>query len=181
MRLSPLAALTLLASAATTASAADNGFYLGAGAVQANIDAFERDDFDFDDVGWKIIAGFRPLDNFAVEAEYMDLGDETADFGALGSVNAEAKALAAFGMLMIPLVPIDLFAKAGLARWDVSGGVSSVFGGARFDDEGTEFAYGAGVQARLGSLAIRGEYEAFDIEDTDGVEILSLSLTWTFL
>ena len=174
-------AAILMAVGTATAQAADNGFYLGAGAAKANIDSFESNGFDFDDVGWKILAGFRPLDNFAVEAEYMDLGNERADLGPLGSANAEAKAIAAFGVLLLPLVPIDLYAKAGLARWDVQGGFTSAFGNASFDDEGTEFAYGAGVQARLGSLAVRGEYESFDIEDTDGVDLFSVSLTWTFL
>jgi hypothetical protein len=34
---------------------------------------------------------------------------------------------------------------------------------------------------RLGSLAARLEYEQFDVDNTDGVEMLSLGATWTFL
>ncbi len=163
------------------ASAADNGFYLGGGFVQSEIGGFESDQFDFDDSGWKIIAGFRPLDMFAVEAEYMDLGSESVSLGALGTASADVTTAAAFGVLLLPLAPIDLYAKAGIAMWNVDGGVSGAIGNFSFDDDGTEFAYGAGVQARFGSFGIRGEYEAFDVEDSDGVELFSVAFTWTFL
>jgi hypothetical protein len=181
MRSSWIATSLLMALGAGTAHAADNGFYLGGGFVQSNIDEFASDQFDFDDTGWKIIAGFRPLDAFAVEAEYMDLGSESVSVPGLGTANADVSTIAAFGVLLLPLAPIDLFAKAGLAQWKVDGGISSTLGDIDFDDDGTEFAYGAGIQARFGSLGIRGEYEAFDVEDSDGVELFSLSLTWTFL
>ena len=45
------------------AQAADNGFYLGAGAVQSEYgldNPFDEDGFDDKDNGWKAIAGFRP-------------------------------------------------------------------------------------------------------------------------
>ncbi|MGQ0834229.1 MAG: outer membrane beta-barrel protein [Gammaproteobacteria bacterium] len=170
----------VLALAAGVAQGADNGFYLGAGVSQSNIDGFENQNFDLDDTAWKIIAGFRPIDLFGVEATYMDLGDEEASIPGLGTATAKAKAIAAFGVLFLPLMPIDLFAKAGIAQWNVEGGFSGI-SGASFDEDGTEFAYGAGVQARLGSLAIRGEYEALDIEDTDGADLFTLAFTYTFL
>jgi hypothetical protein len=170
----------LLALVTGVAHSADNGFYLGAGVTQSEIKGFQDDDFDLDDTAWKIIAGFRPLDVFAFEASYMDLGSESAAVPGFGTASAEANAIAAFGLVFLPLAPIDLYAKAGLALWNVEGGLSGV-PGTDFDEDGTEFAYGAGLQARFGSLAIRGEYEAFDIEDTDGAELFSLALTWTFL
>jgi hypothetical protein len=180
MRSSWIAITLALALATGTAHAADNGFYLGGGFIQSEIDGFESDAFDFDDTGWKLIAGFRPLDNFAVEAEYMDLGSESVDLGGLGTADAEANTTAVFGVLLMPLAPIDLYAKAGVALWNVEGGISGI-PTATFEDDGTEFAYGAGIQARFGSFGIRGEYEAFDVEDSDGVNLYSLSFTWTFL
>jgi hypothetical protein len=170
----------LLTLAAGVAHGADNGFYLGAGISQSQIDSFENQDFDLDDTAWKIIAGFRPLDVFAVEASYMDLGSESTSIPGVGSASAEANAITAFGMLFLPLAPIDLYAKAGLALWNVEGDISGI-ANASFDEDGTEFAYGAGVQARFGSFAVRGEYEAFDVEDTDGAELFTLGFTWTFL
>jgi hypothetical protein len=175
--------LTVLALAATTAQAADNGFYLGAGVSQAKIDDIfgSGSDLDIDNTSWKLIAGFRPIDLFAVEANYMDLGSESRSFGT-ASASADAKAFAAYavGFLPLPLPLLDVYAKAGLARWDLEGHSSSA-ALARFDDSGTEFAWGAGAQVSFGSLAARLEYENFDIKNTDGLDLYTLGVTWTFL
>lgn len=171
----PACALSLFSGAAV---AADNGFYLGAAVSQSQIDGFTSD-LDLDDTGYKLIAGFRPIDMFAVELNYMDLGSDSATSGAT-TVNAEATALAGFGMLMLPLPFIDLYVKAGVAYWEAKGSLSSVTV-SRVKEDGTEFAYGAGVQAHFGSLGARLEYESFDIENTDGLDLFSLGLTWTFL
>jgi hypothetical protein len=177
-----LPALTL-ALMGSVAQAADNGFYLGAGVSDAKIDDVfgSGSDLDLDNTAWKIIAGFRPLDHFAVEANYMDLGDEERSFG-LGSVRSSAKAFGAYavGFLPIPVPFLDIYGKAGLARWDVDGSSSGV-ALVNFSDHGTEFAWGGGAQVRFGSLAGRLEYDHFDIDNTDGLDMYTLGLTWTFL
>ena len=81
---------------------------------------------------------------------------------------------------LLPLPFVDLYAKAGVARWETDVRTTGLLPASR-DDSGTEFAWGAGVQARLGSLAARLEYERFDVAGTDGAKLLSLGLTWTFL
>lgn len=167
----------------TAAQAADNGIYLGAAAIQAKLDNVGEDfdtgnlnDFEIDNTSWKLIGGFRPLDNFAVELNYIDLGDETRDIAG-ERLSADAKAYAAYAVGFFPIGPIDLYAKGGLVRWETEFNAA----GFRLDDDGTEFGYGVGVQARLGSLGARLEYEQFDVDNTDGVEMLSLGVTWTFL
>jgi hypothetical protein len=179
----PALTLTLLGAAAQVAVAADNGVYIGAGVSQVKLDNVgedfdtgDLDDFELDNTSWKLIGGFRPLDNFAVELNYMDLGDERRTVGGV-EFSADAKAYAGYAVGFLPLGPVDLFVKGGLVRYETEGNV----GGFRFDDDGTEFGYGAGVQARLGSLGARLEYEQFDVDNTDGVEMLSLGVTWTFL
>ena len=125
------------------------------------------------------LAGLRPLDWLGAELNYLDLGDQ--DIGAGGNVKGDALAAYAVGFLALDPAPIDLFAKAGLARWELDGSISSAVGGLSVSDDGTEFAYGAGVQARLGSLAARLEYERFDIKNSAGLTLYSLGITWTFL
>jgi len=173
--------LPAMLAAGGAANAADNGFYLGAAVTQAKVDDIFDTNLEIDNTGYKIIAGFRPLDLLAVEANYIDLGDETRSLG-LANANADAKAFAAFGLLFLPIPIVDIYAKAGLARWKLEGnsnlGNTSLF---RTDDEGTEFAYGAGAQLQFGSLGARLEYESFEIDNTDGADIVSLGLTWTFL
>ena len=180
-----LPALTL-ALIGTAAQAADNGVYLGAGVSQVKLDNVGKDfntgnlnDFKLDNTSWKLIGGFRPIDNFAAELNYMDLGSENKTVGGQ-SFRADGKAYAGYAVGFIPIGPIDLFGKAGLVRWE-SNAVAAGPLGFRFDDKGTEFGWGTGVQARLGSLGGRLEYEHFDVEHTDGVEALSLSVFWTFL
>jgi hypothetical protein len=173
--------LPTMLAAGGVANAADNGFYLGAGVTQAKVDDIFNTNLKIDNTGYKIIAGFRPLDLLAVEANYIDLGDESRNLG-LANGTADAKAFAAFGMLFLPIPIVDVYAKAGLARWKldgrVNGGNTTLFS---TDDSGTEFAYGAGAQLQFGSLGARLEYESFDIDNTDGAEIISLGVTYTFL
>jgi hypothetical protein len=175
-----------LALVGTAAQAADNGVYLGAGVSQVKLDNVGKDfntgnlnDFKLDNTSWKLIAGFRPIDNFAVELNYYDLGSENRNVGGV-NFRADGKGYGGFAVGLIPIGPIDLFAKGGLVRWESSASADGPLG-FRFDDKGTKFGYGAGVQARLGSLAGRLEYEHFDVDHTDGVEMLSLGVTWTFL
>jgi OOP family OmpA-OmpF porin len=183
-KLLPALSLVLAAAVGSTAQAADNGFYLGAGVSDAKIDDVfgSGSDLDLDNTAWKIIAGFRPIDHFAVEANYMDLGSETHDFGALASAKTDAKALAAYavGFLPLPVPFLDIYGKAGLARWKLDGRTSGV-ALTRFDDSGTEFAWGGGAQVRFGSLAARLEYENIDIKNTNGLDLYTLGVTWTFL
>ncbi len=166
----------ILGLAGTAAQAADNGFYLGGGVSQAQVDDIFDSDIDLDNTAWKVIAGFRPLDLFAVEANYLDLGSEQTVFG-----RANAKALSAMGLLYLPIpVPLlGVYAKAGVVRWELDGSVTGNI--ARFDEDGTEFAWGGGAQLNFGSLSARLEYDNFDIENTDGVNVFSLGLTYTFL
>jgi hypothetical protein len=49
------------------------------------------------------------------------------------------------------------------------------------NESGTDLSYGVGVQFRLLSLSIRGEYEVFKIKELDDVNLFSIGLTWTFL
>jgi hypothetical protein len=46
--------------------------------------------------------------------------------------------------------------------------------------DGTDFAYGGGVQFRLGSFAIRAEYQGFDLQTVKDANMISLGATWTF-
>lgn len=170
------------------ALAADNGFYIGGGITQTSFDTSSDfvqdapDDFslDDDDNGYKLIAGIRPLDWLAIEANYVDFGSVAAGDDTLGG-EFELTGLDAFAVGFISLPFIDLYGKLGAIRWDADARVS--IAGADFSDSesGTDIAYGAGVQARLGSLAGRLEYERFEVDDTDEVAMITLGLTYTFL
>jgi len=77
----------------------------------------------------------------------------------------------------VPIGPVDLFARVGAIDWDAD--VSAE--GIDLSEGGTDLTYGIGAQFRVWSLGIRAEYEVFDIEDADTVDMISLGVTWTFL
>lgn len=187
---SALCLCAFVMSFAGVAQAADNGIYLGGGVTRTSIDTgndfiesapdFSLDD---DDNGFKVIAGMRPLDWLAFEANYVDFGNiEVSSTGAsVPGGSFELTGIDAFAVGFLPVTFLDIFGKVGAIRWD-SDSAANV-GGIDFEDSdsGTDLAYGAGVQARLGSLAARLEYERFEVDNTDEVAMITLGLTYTFL
>jgi len=171
------------------ATQADTGLYIGAGYVRAEVNnVFGTTDYHFkiDDNAWKAILGARLIPFFAVEANYVDLGHQSqallggnAPPGTYG--HADARAFDLFGVGLLPLNMFDLYAKAGGARWELSGNVqgpnSSLFA---LDRKGTTFMWGAGGQVHFGPVGLRLEYEHFDMPDTDGAHLYTAALTFTF-
>jgi len=166
--------IAALLAVAPLARAADNGIYIGAGYAQSEygLDDPGNVDFDDEDGGYKLLVGWRPIDNFGVEVNYIDHGDATIGDARLG---AETFSGFAVGYLALPVV--DLFAKAGATSWQVdarSNGIS-------VDEDDLDFAWGVGIQARIWSLGARLEYEQFPIVDDEKLDTISLSFTYTFL
>src|SRR5689334_17166975 len=159
------------------ALAADNGFYVGLASSDVSSDyevsSFSTSGAD-DDRGLKAIVGFRPLDGFAIEANYVDLGETRAAFPSTTlSIESDALAVSAVGLIALPFV--DLYGKVGMARWESE---TNFFGTQK--ESGTDPTYGAGAQFRVGSFALRFEYERFELED-DSSDLVSLGFTYTFL
>ena len=179
MKFAAVAALgTLsLAALAPQAAAADNGFYLGAGITQTEFDIDDIGSGELDDNSFKVIAGFRPLDWLAVEANYIDLVGESD-----GTTSLDATATTISALAIAEVGVIDFYARLGMANWKFDVDVED-FGSA--DDDGWEPTYGVGVGAHFGSLGVRAEYEMFKADlfdelDAD-VNTLSVSFTYTFL
>src|SRR5262245_52548906 len=153
LRQSLLASL-LVATAAipAVASAADNGFYLGGSLGRATTEVSEDDlglSFDGHDTGFKIIASFRPLDFLGFELNYVDLGTIDDSVGGI-DVKADTTGIDGFVVGFLPIPLVDLFAKVGAVNWDSKVSASGL--GEVGKGDGTDFAYGVGVQARFGSL-----------------------------
>ncbi len=171
--------LVLALALAAAAAHADNGtFYVGAGISRDNLKDITATASDLNSTNWKVWAGFRPISVFAVEADYIDLGSQTIN-NPFTSTHVDYKAFAGYavGYLPIPVPFLDVFGKAGLARWSSSGG-TSIPGGPFFSlsDEGTQFAWGIGAQVHVGNIGGRLEYENFSIRNTNGANIVSLSV-----
>lgn len=199
-----------------SAAAADAGsLYVGASVGQAYIEAEDDVDFgdsdsrsleiDGDDIGFKLFGGYMFTENFGIEAGYVDFGSHDDDFsftetGFLpeggsfevdvdGEVEIEASGFTLAGVGVLPVGPVELFAKVGLIVWDadVSASATANFGEGgteRFSEsdglDGEDLMYGVGASWAFGDLAVRAEYENYDIDDVDSTELWSIGLTYRF-
>ncbi len=173
-----LTLLILLTLGAGTAHASDGFFYLGAGVVRnslSDITSFGGLP-ELKNTSWKAYAGVHPLDWLAAEADYIDLGSSSN--GSTATTNGSAFAAYAVGFLPIPLPIVDIFGKAGFARWKYDGTVtpSGSSAASGFSTRGTDFAWGIGVQAHISIFGARLEYENFNVPNTSGARVASLSV-----
>jgi len=165
------AALAMCA-AAGSASAVEHGFYLG-GALGQSESGLRAGNVNYsdNDVGYKLIAGFRALKLLAVEVNYVDLGNTSS-----GGVEAKTKALDGFVLGFLPLPVVDIYGKLGVVSWQTDSSAPTFSS----SHSGSDLAYGAGVQMHFGALAARLEFEAFDVQQASTPTLLSLGLTYTF-
>jgi hypothetical protein len=171
-------AAVLLAMAG--AAHADEGFvYLGAGVTRSSVSDIAAIGTKLEGTAWKAFGGFRPIKLFAVEADYIDLGSRSSQY-VNTNTNLHYEALAGYAVVFapIPLPYLDVFGKLGVARWSSSGSATTFPGGSLFSlsGNGTEFAWGVGTQAFFGHFGGRLEYEGFNIPNTSGASVVSLSV-----
>jgi hypothetical protein len=161
------------------AAQADGGFYLGGSIGEVNISQdFEIDEFDESATAWKIIGGYMwdlPLLDLGAEISYNDFGSADQDIG-FENVEYDATGISAFGVVGVEIAIVGIFAKVGFVAWDTD----VAFGGLTGSDDGTDPAYGLGLRLNFSSLEVRAEYELFDIDAADDVDMLSLGVVWRF-
>src|SRR5690606_8752435 len=126
----------------------------------------------------RLVAGYRFWHVLALELFYTDLGAFSAGSGIL-KVDAKGEGYSA--LVFLPLGDgADLFAKAGVYRWDVTG---------TGERKQTEPVYGLGLQlpSRDRAFGIRFEYERYvdvgkDIGGSEGidVDVFSANLIYSF-
>jgi Outer membrane protein beta-barrel domain len=188
--MSRLLLVIVLALGGSVAQADNGSFYFGAGITSNKLHdiALQGNDFpNIDSTSWKAFIGFRPIRLFAVEADYLDLGSSPTVEGdctfccmvaCRGTHRSDSEAFVAYalGFLPIPVPFLDIYGKAGLARWKLNG---SEFASVVFSDSGTDFAWGVGLQAHISMFGARLEYETFHIPNTSGATVASLSVFLT--
>ena len=159
---------------------------------------------DMTHAAFKGIVGVRPISFLGAEVSYMDFGTVSTVVGqalqgypaiVVNTEQASQKGEAAFALLYLPVPIIDVYVKAGLSRitTDFSARYTTTVGGicglpcnayqagnaAAHDITDTAFAYGAGLQWKLGQWAVRGEYERFDAAGANP-SLFSIGMTLGF-
>jgi hypothetical protein len=174
------------------------GFYVGAGAGESTVQStslFPVQVYEHP-TGWKVFAGWRPIQMFGAEVEYVDLGSRNSTYTSYvnatrTSQHASASAVGAFlvGYLPQPLPYLDFYGKVGAA--DLHTNISTATTTYPFscglpcmtqsgqNTSNVRFAYAAGVQLKFGAPAVRLEYQGFTTSGGDQ-SLLSLDLAWNF-
>jgi hypothetical protein len=158
-----------VALAAPTGASAEA--YAGFGLGRASV---ELDGFDENDSAQKLIVGYifdLPAVDFSVEGGYVDFGSPR-DGGAL----LEITGLDAFAVAGVDFGLVGIFGKAGLMFWDADASAPGISA----SDDGSDPAYGIGLRFNVGSAEIRTEYERFEIDEIDDLNLISASVIWRF-
>jgi hypothetical protein len=166
------------------------GVYAGGAVGQGRIDTTAPyiGHFRENHAAFKLVVGLRPISLVGAELAYVDFGHPARN--AIISTDATMKGAAAFGTLHVPVPIIDIYAKAGLARLESTVTTSircppgtyclAVVTPAPVNRTNVGFAGGAGAQFKVGSVALRAEYERFSAAGGHPT-LLSFGATWTFL
>ena len=152
------------------------GASIGEGSIKGDVDNV---DFDTDDFAWKATLGFRFFKFFGIEGGYRDWGSQEDARGGV-SVEADLITVDAFAVGVIPIRKLELFGKAGYIYWDADTDLEGLTSSDSSDD-GLDFAWGVGVAWKFTDLvALRGEYESFEIDATDDATFLSVGVDFRF-
>lgn len=178
-----LAVLLLPASAAM----ADSGFFVGGSVGNAALEVEIGDQqagfftFDESDFAWKGFVGYLfdlPLVDFGVEAGYVDFGNPSASISSI-EYDLDPNGWNLWGTAGLDLGPLGVYAKIGYIAWDVEGRTVGEISESVKED-GSDLGYGVGAKIDIGALQFRGEFESYDIEDAEKLDMVSVGLVWQF-
>jgi opacity protein-like surface antigen len=160
------------------------GGAIGEAQVQADASSYSASQFKENHSAYKGMFGIRPISTLGLEIAYMDFGDPSVNGSTVSDV--KMRGAAAFALFYLPVPVVDVYAKLGVARIQstVSGAFSvctliCVAQPFQADRTDTGLAGGLGVQLKLGSAAVRAEYERFTAAGAYPA-LVSLGFTWTF-
>jgi hypothetical protein len=172
---------------AGSAQAADHSFYLGGGKTSNEFHV--EDSLDNRDGGFKAIAGVSWHDRLDFELSHSDHGRGTLPSGiacvALAGVECpatshlDARSTSAFAVAKLG----GRLAFIGKAGFSFSESRLRAPGVPAFDTRDThvDLAWGVGLQAALGRLAIRAEFERYRLIRDRRLDAASLNFLYTFL
>jgi opacity protein-like surface antigen len=190
----PACAVAFIAVSAIARAADPLGLYIGGSLGAGDVRSTDAPlTFAGTDFGWKIFVGARPISCAGIEVAYMDIGHATAPtplpnfpVAYLGDHSRQqAATLFGVGYLPLPSPFLDLYGKVGFARLDTREqfelGLDILPGHENIiqNQWSTDFAYGAGVQAKFGQFALRAEYERINASGGDPA-LTSVGILWRF-
>jgi hypothetical protein len=152
------------------------GLYIGAsgGAGLTKLSIDEIDLIDDTSLVWKAAVGYR-MRFLAFEIDYRSMSKVKALFPG-SEVAAQSKGFTGSALLILPAGPIDFFARGGGHYATSEIGVGADIG----ETKAWSLLYGAGLGIRVGSFALRFEYERPQIEVIPDLHQLTVGFTIAF-
>ena len=173
----PVLALALALSAPLAQETGYVGVSVGSATVEADI---EIDELDASDTGYKIFGGYRFMENFGLEAAWVDLGkQEDESLGA--NLSTEIRGFNVDGVGVVPVSErFEVFGKAGLYFAETTiftdGGLSPQTS----EETKAALSLGVGLAFKLKHVGFRAEAEFFDVERTNAVYLISVGVEYRF-
>lgn len=134
------------------------------------------DSFKDDAQSPQAYGGFRFMKFVGLELEYSQLGKFEDNSGPTNDT-LEIDRFDLFVVGVLPISRFELYGKLGYGYWD-----AKVWRGTlRLGDDGSDAAVGAGFAVKFaGILALRVEYEVFEVEGIDDLTMASIGLDFRF-
>ncbi len=165
-----------LLAVAPPADAAEERWYVGAGALASDLGF---DPLDDSATGWKVFGGYRFTRHVAAEIGYLDTGEAEESFeGADLTLGAAGTTTSVIASLPIG-ERFALHARAGFIDWEAELSAADSEGTFSSTASGQDLYWGAGATMNVGRFGLRLEYEVPEIEDVD-VSSVSVSLLYRF-
>jgi hypothetical protein len=176
----------MLAATATAAEYRDESkFRFGVGANMTEI-GFDEDDLgvelDFKSKGWEAFFGYEFNRYFAIEAGYMDVGEDTVSILGVASALLDTTAYQASVLGSLPLGDWgSVYGRAGLLHWEAaeSANVPSMGLIIAGESEGDDPFFGVGAALNVEGALVRLEYRLAEIDDAD-LNQIGLQIAWRF-
>ena len=162
-------------------SAYGKGLYVGGGLgasfVRWEWTDLEEEDFKLDgaDFAYKIFGGYKVIPFLSFEGGYRNLGKVTDKMNDL-EYGSETSGWDVEAMGILPLGVAHAWVKAGYFFWSSEGGLLSEL----VSESGSDFMWGLGGDLSILTLAVRLEWEKFEMEGADHISMFTAGATFGF-
>lgn len=176
----PAALLTLALLPLNTVAA--DSFYLGGSIGSASLDEdFDGLGVDTDSTSYRLVAGWRFNEYFAIEGGYHDFGDFEQDIDINGTPSTVKLSADGFTLGANGSIPIgDKFSLVGRAGWFFWDGNAEINNVSQATPEDTNLFLGAGVSYAVGDhFRLIGDWTRYELESANS-NVISVGFQFGF-
>lgn len=163
-------------------ASAESGFYMGASVGTADLNEdFDGLTIDTDATAFRVTAGWRFNDHFAIEGGYHDFGDFEQTIDIDGSPSSVSLSADGFTLGIAGALPLSekfaLTGRLGMFFWDGAAEINNV---SQASPEDSNLYYGAGASyAVTERFSLNGDWSRYDLEDAQS-DVLSIGFQYRF-